>query len=228
MNLGRSVRSEVTMPSRREIAVDTAVHIAGLILALVSLPILVTLAAVWNGELLVMLSISIYAVSVLAMFGLSGAYNIIRAPRLRAILRRFDHAAIYLKIAGTQTPFAVLAGGAATGWLVLGLWVAALTGAIAKLAAPRGWDRLSIALYLALGWAGVVLLPELWAGLATLTLILVVTGGVIYSVGVAFFLWNSLRYHVAIWHFFVLTATFVCYSALLLQIVLDHLSGLQG
>ncbi|MEM9198265.1 MAG: hemolysin III family protein [Pseudomonadota bacterium] len=204
---------------RIERIADAAVHVAGIGLALVSLPILLTLAAVWDGSAATMLALSVYAACVLATLGLSGAYNMIRTHRIRPILRRLDHASIYLKIAGTQTPFAVLAGGASSAWLLTGVWCAAATGALAKIARSEGWEGLSIALYLALGWAGVLLIPDMWADLSGVAFILMLAGGALYSVGVIFHLWDSLPYQNAIWHGFVLAATFVFYSAVMVQVV---------
>lgn len=207
---------------RRELMLDAAVHVAGIVLALVSLPILVTLAAVWNGSFEMMLAVSVYAASMLAMLLFSGAYNLSRGPRARAVLRRLDHAAIYLKIAGTQTPFAVIAGGPTVGWLLTGVWSAALAAATLKLVFTDGWEKLSVGLYLALGWAAIAMMPAFWSTLAPPVLVLVITGGVLYSIGVIFHLWQSLPYQNAIWHLFVLAATFVFYSALLVQLVVDH------
>jgi hemolysin III len=204
--------------SRGEMIADAAVHAAGILLALVALPILVTLAAVWDGTAPTMTALGIYAASVLAMFGCSGAYNMIRHPQASRILRRFDHAAIYLKIAGTQTPFAVIAWGPATGWVLTGVWVVAIAGVLGKLLAEARWEKLSVALYLLLGWAGVLLIPTFSESLAQPTLVLMLTGGTLYSVGVVFHLWERLPYQNAIWHGFVLTATFVFYAALVVEI----------
>lgn len=205
--------------SREELFLDGIVHAAAVVAALVSLPILLTLAAVWDGHAATMAALGIYAASVLGMFGASWAYNHLRpGDGARELLRRLDHAAIYLKIAGTQTPFAVLAGGHIAPWVLLGVWCAAIAGAVAKLAAWSTWERLSVGAYLALGWAGIMLLPAMAATLSGPTLVLVVTGGVLYSVGVVFHLWDRLPYQNAIWHIFVVVATFVFYSALMVQI----------
>lgn len=203
---------------RAEEVADAIVHYVGFALALVALPVLLALAAIRDGSAATMIALSVYAACVVAMLGFSGAYNLSRAPRARAILRRLDHASIYLKIAGTQTPFAVLAGGATSAWLLTGVWFAAATGAIAKIARNEGWEKLSIALYLLLGWAGVLLIPDMWPSLSGATLVLMLTGGVLYSVGVVFHMWESLPYQNAIWHVFVLAATFVFYSAVMVQV----------
>jgi hemolysin III len=198
---------------------DAVVHWLGIGLALVSLPILVTLAAVWDGKASTIAAIAVYSACVVAMFGFSGAYNLSSTPKARAVLRRFDHASIYLKIAGTQTPFAVLAGGATSAWLLACVWAAAILGALAKLIARGSFDRLSVVLYLALGWAAILLIPDMWDGLSGAALALIILGGVLYTVGVGFHLWDSLPFQNAIWHGFVLAASFVFYAALMVEIV---------
>ncbi|HEU0222834.1 MAG TPA: hemolysin III family protein [Paracoccaceae bacterium] len=212
----------ITIYRKGEILADGVIHALGLVLALVTLPVLLTLAAVWDGQLGTMVALSVYAASVLAMLALSGAYNLTRQARARAILRRLDHAAIYLKIAGTQTPFAVLGGSSTTLWLLAGVWVAALAAALAKIVSIRGWEMLSVALYLALGWAGVLILPGLWDELGGLTRSLILAGGILYTIGVGFHLWETLPYHNAIWHGFVLAGTFAFYAALLAQIAAEY------
>lgn len=210
--------------SRAEIAADAAVHAAGLALTLMGIPALIVLAALLHGGAPIVAAVSIYGAAMLAMFGFSAAYNLCpeTRERARAILRRFDHAAIYLKIAGCQTPFAVLVGGAHGGWTLLLVWAGAFGGAAAKLLAPSLMPRLSVLFYIALGWAGTMLLfPGAGAiPLSNATAALALTGGAIYTLGVGFFLWEKLPYHNAIWHGFVVVATFTFYSAVIVELAL--------
>ena len=155
------------------------------------------------------------------MLGCSAAYHLLPTvkPAWRELLRRFDHAAIYLKIAATQTPFAVLIGGAGAAWVLGSVWIAALGGAVLRIFWPRGFRRLAVPFYLALGWAGLALF---WPGageasLGLATVILCAVGGVLYTLGVPFLLAERLRFHNAIWHGFVLVATFVFYAAVLAE-----------
>ncbi|RMH46286.1 MAG: hemolysin III [Alphaproteobacteria bacterium] len=203
---------------RAERLADMAIHLTGIALAAVAAPVLVAIAAIRDGRAATIAAVSVYAVTSMAMLGFSGAYHMSRNPRLRQLLRRFDHAAIYLKIAGTQTPFAVLAGGAWSAWLMIGVWCAAIAGAATKLFARHSHDRLSVALYLALGWAALLLLPAMWQGMSGLSLVLVLAGGLLYSAGVVFHLWDGLPFQNAIWHGFVLAATGVFYTALLVEL----------
>ncbi|MGG7566467.1 PAQR family membrane homeostasis protein TrhA [Rhodovulum sp. DZ06] len=210
--------------TRAEIAADAAVHAAGLVLALMGIPVMIVLAALLHGEGALIAAVSVYGAAMLAMFGCSAAYNLCpeTRERARAVLRRFDHAAIYLKIAGCQTPFAVLVGGAWSGWALGAVWAGALGGAAAKLIAPHRLQRLSLLFYIALGWAGLALFfPGAGAEpLAAATAILALVGGLTYTAGIGFFLWERLPFHNAIWHGFVVVATFTFYSAVITEVSL--------
>jgi hemolysin III len=134
--------------------------------------------------------------------------------QFRPLLRRIDHAAIFLKIAGTFTPLAVLLGGAFA-WAILGVvWAVALLGAVAKVFFWHEPGRLGLLLYLALGWLGVLLLWPLAARLPPPALLLTATGGGLYTLGVVFFAWESLKFSNAIWHGFVLLASGCFYAAI--------------
>ncbi len=205
--------------SRAERLADAAVHCTGVALAMLAAPVLVTLCAVFYGPGKEIAGVSIYVAGMLLMLGCSAAYHMIPTTTWRVALRRMDHAAIYLKIAATQTPFAVLIGGSNTPLLLGTVWTAAIGGAAAKLFWFDRMDRLALPLYLALGWAGAALFwPGDGEGLAFATMTLVVVGGLLYTIGVGFFLARRLRFHNAIWHGFVLVATFVFYSAVMAEI----------
>jgi hemolysin III len=131
-------------------------------------------------------------------------------------LRRFDHAAIFAMIAGTYTPFTIL--GLQSGWstgLTIGIWSVAAIGIALKLWQPRRIETISVALYLGLGWIGLIALHPFMVALDAATLALLAAGGILYSVGVVFHLWRRLPYHNAIWHGFVLVAAGIHYLAVL-------------
>jgi len=153
-------------------------------------------------------SLAIYGVGLLAMLGCSAAYHMSPVTTWKSLLQRLDHAAIFLKIAGTYTPFGAIKIGGTTGLALLGtVWSVALLGSGAKILLASTWDRLAIPLYLALGWCGIVMIPDLATVVRPPTLILLAAGGVLYSVGVIFHLWRSLPYQNAVWHAFVLAGT---------------------
>jgi len=204
--------------SRAERLVDGILHIAGLIAALVAVPVMIALAAVWYGDASTVAAASVYGASLIAMLACSAAYHLVRRPRAKELLRRFDHAAIYVKIAGTYTPFAVLAAGANAASILAGIWSAAAAGLALKLAAPRRLEGLAIVLYLAMGWAVVAIGGPLIDRISTAALVLIFTGGGLYTLGVVFHLWRRLPFHNAIWHALVLAASFVLYAAVLVEV----------
>ena len=204
--------------SRLEYVTDAVIHVSGIALALIGAPILVTLAAVWIGDSGIVTAMVVYAVCLVAMLTCSALYNMITHRDWNDMLRRIDQSTIYLKIAGTYTPFIALTG-AQAGGLLAAIWGVALAGASMILFARGRVRFLSIALYLGLGWAGVIGGAEFMGQLGTPALILLVIGGSLYTGGVAFLLWERLPFHNTIWHVFVLAATAVCYSALLVELV---------
>jgi hemolysin III len=208
--------------TRAEQMADAAIHLVGVVGALLAVPVLVTLAALWRGDGPLVAAVAIYGASLIAMLTFSASYNLaaIRLARGQALdwLRRLDHAAIYIKIAGTYTPYGVIAGGPVGKWLLIGVWSGATLGFLGKLLVPHRWQRFSLALYLGLGWAIVLAFGPISQSITQATLMLVATGGVLYTVGVVFHLWERLPFQNAIWHLFVLVATFVFYAALLVEI----------
>lgn len=210
--------------TRAEHVADAAVHVVGVVAALLSVPVLVALAVTLRGEGTLVAAVAVYGVSLVLMLALSAGYNIasigLEAGRALDWLRRLDHAGIYLKIAGTYTPFAVIAGGPAGRWLLIGVWSGATLGMLAKLLAPWGWDRISVALYLALGWAIVLAAGPVTEALTGTTVTLMTAGGLLYTVGVIFHLWETLPFQNAIWHLIVLVASFLFYAAVTVEIAL--------
>ena len=148
-----------------------------------------------------------YAVGLVAMLTASAAYNMWPPTPIRSWLRRIDHSAIYVMIAATYSPFiAQIDDGWTAAALLCAVWSVAIGGVILKFAMPNRLHGLSIALYLALGWSGVAAYGALGQVLDQETWWLLGTGGVIYSVGVAFHLAEALPFHNAIWHLFVTTS----------------------
>ena len=185
-------------PSRLEFWADGVVHGVGLLAGLVGT---ITLGAlvVLHGDWAAAFAMTAYAFGLLAMLVCSAAYNLARKSRRRALLRRFDHAAIFAMIAGTYTPFTTLRleGGWATG-LTSAVWGVALLGILLKLWKPHLVERASIPLYLALGWIIVVALNPLLGALEPSTLILLGVGGLLYTLGVVFHVWQRLPFQNAV------------------------------
>lgn len=199
----------------RERVADGCVHLLGVTASLAAAITLVVLAAHMLPARSV-IPLAVYGAGLVAMFACSAGYHLIRKERAKELLRRLDHAAIFVMIAGTYTPLALLGMGGPWGIGLLSVvWAIALIGVVTKLAFPRALERLSVALYLAQGWAVLVAIKPLIASVSTLTLVLIGIGGVLYTVGVLFHLWQRLPYHNAIWHGFVLMAASVHYAAIL-------------
>ena len=205
--------------SRAEIIADGIVHALGVKLALVGI-VLLTVFAAGRAGALEMTGVAIYCLGLLTVLTVSAVYNLYPASRTKWILRRFDHAAIYVLIAGTYTPFLSQVEAAHAAPLLVILWGAAALGVTLKLAFPGRWDRAAILLYLAMGWSGVVGGEAIIAALTPTTLWLIAVGGAIYTAGIVFHLWESLRFHNAVWHAFVLAASAVMYFAVLDAMVL--------
>jgi len=202
----------------RDQMADRVVHVVGIGLGTAAAIALVVVTAI-DGEAGDLVPILIYAIGLVAMLGCSAAYNVFNASLRREWLRRFDHAAIFAMIAGTYTPFTTrLAGDWASG-LTAAIWAVAATGIVLKLLRPRHIEAISIVLYLALGWIGLVAMGPFRSALDARTLALLTLGGVIYTAGVVFHLWRRLPYQNAIWHGFVLVAASVHYVAVIGLIV---------
>jgi hemolysin III len=165
-------------------------------------------------------SVVVYAVTLVALFAASASYHMAPWPGTKDILRRLDHSAIYLKIAGTYTPLTLISMAAVPGGTLLAVvWAVGLLGIVFKLFLPGHLERTSYALYLVAGWAGLLMLDELLATFSLAVLVLLGVGGALYTIGVAFHLWKSLPYHNAVWHGFVLAASACHYSAILCAVV---------
>jgi hemolysin III len=200
---------------RAELIADGVVHGIGVLCGLVAVTVLIVLAAIYATALEVT-AVSVYAAGLLAMLVLSATYNLWPVSRAKWVLRRFDHSAIYVLIAATYTPFIIeIRDSFFAVALLIGVWCVAIVGIVLKLALPGRFDRLSVGLYLAMGWSGFMLYDAVVAALPAMALGLVIVGGVLYSLGVVFHAWQRLRFQNAIWHSFVLLGAACHYTAVL-------------
>jgi hemolysin III len=204
--------------SPRERAADAAVQLCSVVAALMACLALVLLAP-WPARPRPSLALLAYTLGLLAMTGCSALYHLAAPGRAKAWLRRLDHAAIFAMIAGTYTPVALLGIGGAWGVVLLAVvWAGAAGGAALKLFAPARFERISVLAYLLLGWAGVAALQPLLAALPTRDLLLILAGGMLYSLGVVVHLSTRLPYHNAIWHGLVLAAA-GCHYAVVFRLL---------
>ena len=202
--------------SKSETLADAAVHAAGLILAVPGCAYLIAHAAALSVAELA--ATALYAGCLILAFAASALYHMCPVDRLRPMLHRIDHAAIYLKIAGSYTPIVVVIGsGFAYG--ILGIvWALAVLGAIAKLSFWATDSKGSLALYLAMGWISAFLIWPIWQHLDGTVVTLVVVGGLIYSAGTKVYAHPGMRYQNAIWHSFVLLASICLFGAIALSL----------
>ncbi|HUJ03987.1 MAG TPA: hemolysin III family protein [Rhizomicrobium sp.] len=199
---------------------DAVIHVIGILFAINATSWLI--ASVTDASASVIVSVSVYCLGLLAMIGLSAAYNLTphHRPFAKQVLRRLDHAAIFIMIAATYTPFAANRLGFATGSIILALiWCTATFGVVMKLVFPHRFERASIVLYIAMGWMIVTVMQPLSASLAAVDFWLLIAGGLIYSAGVAFYVIERIPFHKAIWHGFVLAAAIVHFSAIAIEFV---------
>jgi hemolysin III len=206
--------------TQAEILADGVVHALGVGLGLVGATMLVAWAPT-SLSTVALIAVLVYATALLAMLGISAAYNLWPVSPTKWVLRRLDHSAIYLMIAGTYTPLiSQVKASSHTIGLLIGVWAIALIGAALKLLLPGRFDRLSIVLYLLLGWSVVVVYDTVLPALPFSALLLLGIGGLLYSGGVAFHVWRSLRFQNAIWHACVLVGAACHWGAVLHTVVL--------
>ena len=199
-----------------EVAADRLVHVAGLLLAGIGLGWMLWRSlpqAVWSARL----ALLVYASGVLCMLGASAAYNLCPAGLLKARLRVLDHAAIFVMIAGSYTPYAARALPPRLGVpLVVAIWSIAVVGVALTVLRPAWFGRMALLLYLAMGWLVLLFIHALVMALPTLVLCLLLGGGLVYSVGTLLHANARLRFHNALWHLMVLSAALLHLAAITL------------
>lgn len=191
-------------------------HLVAAALALVGSSVLITLAAL-EGDTLKIVSYTVYSITLVLLYLASTLYHSFQG-RAKDIFQRFDHLAIYLLIAGTYTPFALVAIKGATGWWLFGaVWSLAVIGMIIENLPIKGPRIIPIVIYLMMGWACVFTLDSMMTGMSEMGFALLVTGGFVYSAGVVFYvLDNWLPWCHEIWHLFVVGGSVCHYWAIFL------------
>jgi hemolysin III len=209
--------------SKAERIADGIVHGIGLVAAIVAGAVLLALAVSYAepGEYVATI---FYVVSLVAVLSISMVYNQWPVSPAKWILRRLDHSAIYLLIAGTYTPFlAQLDDRATAAGMIAFVWTLAALGIALKLAFPGRFDRIAVVFYIAIGWSGALIGQPLVDTLPPSTLWFIVAGGLVYTAGVVFYAWQSLRYQNAVWHGFVVVAAGLHMTAVMDCLVIDRL-----
>lgn len=201
---------------------NTLLHFLGLLLAIGALPVLITLAAL-RGGLMEVVTFSVYGATLTATYLVSTLYHYAKPGPLKRILRRADHISIYYLIAGTYTPFLLVGLKGVWGWsLFVALWVLAVLGTIFKLLVAHRFEIVSTLLYVAKGWAGLMVLVPMAHALPLPSFVLVLVGGACYTLGVGFYAWDRLRFNHAIWHFFCLAGSVTQFIAVFFLLTLPN------
>lgn len=198
---------------------NSITHGLGLILSVAGLTVLVVLAAL-RGTAWHIVACSIYGTTLVLLYLSSTLYHAIQAPRAKRVFRIFDHAAIYLLIAGTYTPFLLVTLRGPLGWTLFGLqWGMAVCGVVFKSLTKGGYEIASTAVYALMGWMGLLAMRTMYSSLQLQGVLWIVAGGLFYTIGIVFFALNK-RYCHTIWHLFVLAGSICHFYAVLRYIVL--------
>ncbi|MFY8032813.1 MAG: PAQR family membrane homeostasis protein TrhA [Devosia sp.] len=208
--------------SRAELVLDAVVHAIGLVIAAGLGGALLTAAGIATAPTELPM-IAVYVASLVVVLTVSLAFNMAPVAPIKQVLARLDQAAIFLLIAGTYTPLLALVSGTLGSIMLAVVWGGALIGIALKLIVPQHFGRLALVLYLGIGWSGVVVFQSLAAALPMSTLWLLLAGGVAYSSGIVFHVWERLRFHNVLWHCFVVTGATLHLWAVLDVMVLKRL-----
>ena len=199
---------------REEIA-NSISHGLGLVLALVAVPVLV-LSAMRAGDMRFLFGVSVFGATMVLLYLASTLYHSTTHEAAKQLFRLFDHTAIFLLIAGTYTPFALGVLRGPWGWSMLAaVWTLAIVGITLKIIARTRHSRISIVLYVLMGWLAVVATKPILELIPMPGILLILAGGIAYTAGLAFFAAHRIRYHHFIWHLFVIAGTICHYFAVL-------------
>ena len=201
--------------SREEEFANSLSHGMALMLAMVAIPTLIS-SAIEQGEMARILGATVFSASVVLLYFTSTVYHALPASRAKGLFQLLDHSAIYLLIAGTYTPFTLGVLRGRWGWMLLGaIWSLALIGLAFKATAGMRYEKLSTGLYLFMGWLALLVIKPLWQELPAWGIFWLLAGGIAYTVGVAFYATDHVRYNHFRWHLFVITGTACHFVAVL-------------
>ena len=216
--------SEQRYTVKEEIA-SSITHGLGIVFSVVGLVVLVALA-VSEADPWRIVSAAVFGASMIILYLASTLYHALPWPSVKAVMRVFDHCAIYVLIAGTYTPFLLVSMRGPWGWsLLVVMWGIAVVGCAFKAFHTGKFDRRSTALYVAMGWMIVVALKPALTMVPPGAMVLMAVGGAAYTGGVFFYACNRIPYNHAIWHGFVLAGTIAHFFAILYYVVLNPVAG---
>lgn len=198
---------------------NSITHGLGILFSVVAISLLVTFS-VLNGTAIHVVSCSIFGASILLLYTFSTLYHSVQSPVIKPLLRVFDHISIYFLIAGTYTPFLLIGLGGVKGWIYFGvIWGLTIFGVVFKVFYTHRFSKLSLILYLSMGWMALFIIRPLVENLDYTALSLIAGGGIAYTLGTFFYSNNKMRFAHAIWHVFVLAGTILHFIAIMWMIV---------
>jgi hemolysin III len=201
--------------SAKEEVFNSITHGIGTLLSVAALVLLVILS-VGKGDIWHIVSYTIYGSTLVLLYLSSTLYHSFTKEKLKNLFARFDHAAIFLLIAGTYTPFLLTVLRGTFGWILFGIiWGVAVIGVVIRSIYLTRFRKLMVALYLAMGWMFVVAVGPMIKNLPILSIIFLFLGGIFYSVGVIFYVKRNLKYGHGIWHLFVLAGSIMHFFAVI-------------
>lgn len=213
--------SGLKVPERRpaEELANSITHGIGAVLSVGALGVLTAFASLF-GNVWHIVSCSIFGATLILLYTASTLYHSIRTPQAKTVLRVLDHAAIFLLIAGTYTPFLLVNIRGPWGWSLFGVvWSIALLGVIFQVSLLRRWPVAMVGLYVGMGFLIVFAIKPLLATLTPNGLRLLIAGGLAYILGLVFYGWRRLPYHHAVWHLFVLAGSGFHFFTVLLYVI---------
>jgi hemolysin III len=198
---------------------NAVTHGIGATLAVAGLAIL-TYFAGRNGDIWHVTSCAVFGGTLVLLYTVSTLYHSLPQPRAKTVMKLLDHSAIFLLIAGTYTPFTLVSLRGPWGWTLFGIvWGIALVGIGFESSLLRGWTIISLALYIAMGWTIAIAFKPLLDNVETGGLVLLLLGGLAYTLGSVFYIWRQLPYHHAIWHIFVLAGSVLHFFAVFFYVI---------
>jgi len=194
-------------------------HGIGAVLAIAGLIFLVYYSVAY-GTVWHIVSCAIYGTTLVLLYTISTLYHSVPSPRFKSVMRILDHSAIFLLIAGTYTPFTLVSLRGPWGWSLLGIiWGAAILGILFQTALQKSWVAFTVALYILMGWVVVLAAKPLLEVIPTEGFMLLLYGGLAYTLGTAFYIWKQMRFHHAIWHVFVLAGSIFHFFAVFYYVI---------
>lgn len=198
---------------------SSVIHGIGCVLGIAALILLVVFSSIY-GDVWTIVSCSIFGVTIVVMYAMSTLYHSLRGQRVKHLFKIFDHSSIFFLIAGTYTPFTLVFLRGPWGWALFGfVWTGFILGTVFKSLAVKKMKILSTITYVAMGWVVVIAMKELITKVPAGGLIFLVLGGLMYTLGVPFYVSKKIPFNHAIWHLFVLAGTVFHFLSIFLYVI---------